>query len=256
MNQILTYWVDDQEFSVEIPNASKEVVKGVHWGDHCKLFTPAFWFSQFIMNSHFEENTKPYSSKGNLNEEIVFCMLGGFGVTVELATSAFNACKSSGLIEMLETDEETWLRVLSEPLMVNKRQQRYRYPVQKARYLANAMSYIRSNDLSNASGRQLRDKLLNIKGIGAKTAGWIARNHTDTDEVAILDIHILRAGVICGLFNDSQKVEKDYFEMESSFIEFCQKLGVSPASFDCFLWDQMRLFGKVALDTYKEISAS
>ncbi|MDZ3993341.1 hypothetical protein PspTeo4_24872 [Pseudomonas sp. Teo4] len=44
------------------------------------------------------------------------------------------------------------------------------------------------------SGRALRDWLLELPGIGYKTASWVARNWLDADDVAILDIHILRAG--------------------------------------------------------------
>ena len=42
----------------------------------------------------------------------------------------------------------------------------------------------------------LREFLLQLHGIGYKTASWIVRNFTGSDDVAIVDIHLRRAGVI------------------------------------------------------------
>ena len=44
----------------------------------------------------------------------------------------------------------------------------------------------------------LRDWLLAIPGIGPKTASWIVRNRTGSSAVAIIDVHILRAGTSAG----------------------------------------------------------
>ncbi|ACY52464.1 8-oxoguanine DNA glycosylase [Vibrio parahaemolyticus] len=255
MNQTVTYWFENQQYSLDLPGPSQEILNGISWGCYTKLFTPAFWISQFHMEAHFNKDEVHQLCRGDLKEEIVFCMLGGFGVTAELATAAFEQCRNSKLIERLETDQFAWQAVLETPVFINEKPKRYRYPKQKAIYLSEAMKYLRSSDVALLEGKTLRDELLNIKGIGAKTAGWIARNYSDADDVAIIDIHILRAGVICGIFDKSHKVERDYFDMEKRFLDFCNSTGVKPSSFDCFLWDQMRLFGKTAVDCYKDTMA-
>jgi endonuclease III len=46
----------------------------------------------------------------------------------------------------------------------------------------------------------MRQLLLSIEGIGPKTASWIVRNVMGSDDVAIIDIHILRACTGMGVF--------------------------------------------------------
>jgi hypothetical protein len=93
---------------------------------------------------------------------------------------------------------------------VNGKFIRYRYPRAKAKYLASAMTYLREKSIDVSSGRAMRDSLLPIPGVGPKTAGWVARNYLDADDVAILDIHLIRAGLLCDLFNPNQRIERDY----------------------------------------------
>ncbi|HDG1724416.1 TPA: 8-oxoguanine DNA glycosylase [Vibrio cholerae] len=253
MTQEIIYWIEDEECSISLPSPSQEILNGINWGCYTELFTPAFWVSQFLMETHFNKDDTQHICNGDLKEEIVFCLLGGFGITAELATAAFEQCKRLGLIEKLETDHFVWQSVLDTPVIINGRRKHYRYPKQKSVYLSEAMKHLRNNNIDFLAGKELRDELLKIKGIGAKTAGWITRNYSNSDDVAIIDIHIFRAGVICGIFEKSQRVERDYFDMENRFLIFCNNVGVKPSKFDCFLWDQMRLFGKIGVDCYKDV---
>lgn len=248
MSQPLHYWVGDTEFRRDMPDADIEVISGVRWGEPYTLFTPAYWLSQFWMHDLDQVSRSPYQSHGSLSEELVFCMLGGYGITAELAAAAFEVCRDAQLIARLETSEDEWIAQLQHPLVVNGKQQKYRYPNQKARYIAGAMAYLQKESLAEFSGKKLRDALLKINGVGPKTAGWVARNYLDTDEVAILDIHLIRAGLLCDVFTPSQRVERDYFEMEGRFIDFCKALEVRPAVLDCLVWDQMRAYGRLAID--------
>ncbi len=248
MSQTLHYWEGDVEIRRDMPDADAEVIPGVRWGEHCALFTPAYWLSQFWMGGLDKAIRSPYQARGTLSEELVFCMLGGYGITAELAMAAFEVCRDARLITHFEASADAWTAQLQRPLMVNGRQQKYRYPKQKARYIADAMVHLQKNPLTGFDGRGLRDELLKIKGVGPKTAGWVARNYLDTDEVAILDIHLIRAGQLCGVFTPSQRIERDYFEMEARFIDFCNALTARPAVLDCLIWDQMRAYGRLALD--------
>jgi thermostable 8-oxoguanine DNA glycosylase len=248
MSQTLHYWVGDTEIRREMPGPDDTIIPGVRWGDHWALFTPAYWLSQLWMSGLDQNSSSYYRAKGSLCDEIAFCMLGGYGIAAELATAAFENCQKAGLIERLETSAARWTAVLQQPIEVNGSSRRYRYPLQKARFLAGAMVYIQEHPISTSCGKELRDELLHIDGVGPKTAGWIARNYLDTDDVAILDIHIVRAGLLCDLFSPTQRVERNYFAMESRFIDFCRALEARPAVLDCLIWDQMRSIGRLALD--------
>jgi N-glycosylase/DNA lyase len=195
--------------------------------------------------------TSHYQARGSLHEEIVFCMLGGNGITVELATAAFESCRKSALIARGETSADKWTEVLLQPLQIDSRSRHYRFPRQKARFLAGAMAYLQDHPISTNCGKELRDCLLNINGVGPKTAAWVARNFLDADDAAILDIHLIRADLLCDLFSPSQRVDRDYFLMESRFIEFCCALDARPAVLDCLIWDQMRSVGRLAFDALK-----
>ena len=68
------------------------------------------------------------------------------------------------------------------------------------------------------------------------------RNWLDSDAVAILDIHVVRAGRFCRLFNEQDRVERSYRPMERRFLEFARALGVRASLLDILIWDQMRRY--------------
>jgi thermostable 8-oxoguanine DNA glycosylase len=109
------------------------------------------------------------------------------------------------------------------------------------------MEYVQHNELRTDSGIALRDQLMNITGVGYKIASWVARNVLDSDEIAILDIHLLRAGRLCGLFSPEHRVERHYKEMEARFILFSERLELRPAALDCLIWEDMRSAGSLPL---------
>jgi thermostable 8-oxoguanine DNA glycosylase len=89
------------------------------------------------------------------------------------------------------------------------------------------------------SGRALRDWLVKSPGIGFKTASWVARNWLDADDVAILDIHILRAGALGGFLDETLTVERDYLDLEAQFLRFSHAIGVRPSELDAVIWFEM-----------------
>jgi thermostable 8-oxoguanine DNA glycosylase len=94
-----------------------------------------------------------------------------------------------------------------------------------------------------------RKWLLTIKGIGQKTASWITRNYLNSENVAIIDIHIFRAGLIAGFFSKDLDIQKDYSKIEQIFIQFCKALEVQPSKMDALMWLQMKESNRIALKT-------
>lgn len=239
--------IRDRLVEREMPDAGSEVLNGVLWGDPWTLFTPAYWIAQAWMSEVDLNRSGGFSAKHGIVGELGFCILGGYGITAELATSAYERCWDAGLFSRYETRPEAWAAELSAPLRVGCRQMKYRYPNQKSRFLAAAMQYVQENQLRTDSGVALREQLLNIPGVGYKIASWVARNVLDSDDVAILDIHIIRAGLLCGLFSPAQRVERHYKEMEARFLLFCEKLQVRPSVLDYLIWEGMRSAGPLPL---------
>ena len=88
--------------------------------------------------------------------------------------------------------------------------------------------------------RALRDEIMTLKGIGPKTASWVVRNWRDSDQVAILDIHIVRACEHIGLFEPGWTVERHYLAMEEAFLAFAEVIGARPSLLDSVMWNVMR----------------
>ena len=253
MNRAISLIIGEQLVQREMPEAHEELLPGVPWGDPWSLFTPAYWLAQAWMTQADRATTSRYCTSGDLVNELGFCMLGGFGITAELASAAFERCRDAGLFNRLETCMEVWLTQLSERFLVNDRLIKYRYPNQKAKFLAAAMSYAKQHTFQFDSPLTLRNQLLEITGVGYKTASWVVRNVLDSDDVAILDVHLIRAGRLCGLYSEKDNVQHDYLSMERRFLSFSRGLHLRPAVLDCLIWDEMRAAGSLPIDMLNEI---
>jgi len=247
MPRTIDYLVEEKLVHQSMPDATDELMPGVRWGDPWELFSPAYWFAQAHMSGNVGQGKSRYASHGSFEEAIGFCLLGGYGIKAELAQAAFCRCRDAGLFQRRESDASVWTGELSRPLNVGKRVQRYRFPNLKAQYLASAMAYAACGAHLTLSGRDLRTNLMGLRGVGYKTASWVSRNYLDCDDVAILDIHVFRAGTLCGLFKRGYTIERHYLQLEDLFLEFCNALKVRPAILDCLIWDEMRDAGSIPL---------
>lgn len=229
----------NREQDVLLPQSSIEVVPGVEWGHHYCFGSPSYWYlmANYASLAGIHSNHRLGET---LEEEITACLLGGFGMKAELGIAAFARLKEHGILDKASNKEEI-LRLLLIPFDIGGRPHRYRYPEQKSGYISSALGKLR-NERPNISRPSLefRDWLISFDGIGLKTASWIARNYLASDDVAILDIHILRAGKLMGIFNPLQKVEKHYREMEKSFVQMAKAMDVKTSLLDALIWDQMR----------------
>lgn len=225
-------------FNVELPTADAEVIPGVPWGAMEAFPTPAYWAYQVYARRLIGDRVN-YKLGTTLKEEVGACLLGGHGIPANVGLAAFHHVKERGAFSDLPPTEESLLEWLKEPLAIDSRQVRYRFAKQKARYLYAALRKLSAEHPPLGSGKALRDWLLDIPGIGYKTASWVARNWLDADDVAILDIHILRAGLLGKFFEGNLSVERHYLELEEQFIRFSKGLGVRPSELDALMWLEM-----------------
>ncbi|WP_244860087.1 8-oxoguanine DNA glycosylase [Xanthomonas arboricola] len=230
--------LDTLSVSVDLPPAEAEVVPGVRWGLVEAFPTPAYWAYQ-VLARRIEARPIRYRLGQTLSEEVGACLLGGHGIPARAGILAFEHLRSRGAFGENVPDEETLHRWLAEPIQVDGRQIKYRFAGQKARYLASALSALSQHNPPQQSGRVLRDWLLSLPGIGYKTASWIARNFLDADDVAILDIHILRAGAFAKFLDSELTVERDYLKLEEQFLAFSKALGVRASELDAVIWWDM-----------------
>lgn len=234
---------DGRTESFDMPPPVAELFPGVPWGRFDALFTPAYWAGQAWQ--HARAGTYAPGRLGRtLAEEVTACILCGHGMPSELGLSAFERMRALDLISHPESAEaiETALRA---PFRFGARFRRYRFPRMKARALAAALPALRTMG-EHPDDRVQRDALTRLPGVGLKTASWIVRNMRASNDVAIIDVHIVRAGRIAGFIDFGWTPSRNYSEMETAFLRFARALGVDAAVLDGLMWDHMRLMGGLA----------
>ncbi len=220
----------------------EEIMPGIRYGRADELLSPAYW--QLRCATADIDDIDFVNQHGSLAEEIGFCLLGGFGVTLEVATAFYEKLKHEGVfLPDAKHREADILKMLIEPAMVKGRPHRYRFPNQRARRIHKAMAAQSTMNFETSDAVKFRDQIQSLDGVGPKTASWIARNWLDTDMIAILDIHVLRAGWTIKLFERNCSLPKDYTALERQFLVFADELQVRASVLDAVMWFDMRNFG-------------
>ena len=236
--QTMSAVLDGAVCQLQLPPSESQLLPGVCWGSFDELLTPAYWKGQAWQ--HEQLGTYADFRLGrSLPEELAACLLGGYGMPAELGLAAYRRLRDRGLLGTVPT--VTALEAaLSEPFVTARGvTRRYRFPRQKARYLAGSLQAIQKANPPD-SDLALRDLLLELPGIGPKTASWVVRNHRASNAVAIIDVHILRAGRHVGLFPVSWHPQRHYFQLEAAFLDFAAALDVPASLLDALIWDYMR----------------
>jgi N-glycosylase/DNA lyase len=227
------------------PDPNAEVIPGVKWGRPEWVPSAAYWA---VMTDLASEDDDYVCCQASLKEQVGFCMLGGFGITAEMNHAIHNRLKSAGVFapdRQISAEELTAL--LQKPVLVDGKPKRYRFPNQRGTRLADALFVLEKSPPCPDDPLKFRRALMAIRGIGPKTASWITRNWLGCDQVAILDIHIVRAGVLIGLFDPNQQVSRHYDVMETRFLAFANAIGVRPSLLDAVMWRVMRTLRRTAV---------
>ncbi|WEK34737.1 MAG: hypothetical protein P0Y53_19800 [Candidatus Pseudobacter hemicellulosilyticus] len=229
-----------------LPHVDNELLPGVKWGHYCQLYSPAFWkYMYLVYGPHIDYNNHKIGT--TIIEEIVACILGGYGMPSELGIAAFERLRSESLIKPGISFKKIH-QALNDPFELQDGSlKRYRFYNQKSKYVYNLLQRSDLDKIPLEDDGSLRTWLLSVDGIGFKTASWITRNWLQSENVAILDIHILRAGKIAGFFSGHCDVATHYLHLETSYISFCNALGVLPSNMDAIIWNYMKKTNKLAL---------
>jgi N-glycosylase/DNA lyase len=202
------------------------------WGRTDEWGSPAFWVEQ-TRRGNYEDRVDDAKADADLLSETVFCLLGGYGVTAEHARLAHQVLMAQRWVSPPSAAQVT--SVLSRPLPDGRR---YRFPRQRGQRIAAAWSAVPH---APEDPTELHEWLLDLNGVGPKTAAWIVRNFHGSDTVAIVDIWMVRALELCGVFRDSWRVDRDYASYQSAFHQYAQAGGVRPSALDMCIWEQARL---------------
>lgn len=215
------------------------------WGQEGALGTAAFWVGQTMKGG----SASSYRLGSTLAEEVAACLIGGHGISGEMTLAVFDSVRSRGL---LRTDPppsaEALEVVLREPVLLPGRERpvRYRFAAQRADRLARSLAVLAGGVPDGLAPRELRDWLMRLPGVGPKTASWVVRNLTMSDDIAIVDIHVRRAGIFAGVFDPAWRLPRGYRLFEDAFCQWADLGGVRSADLDVCIWYQLSRLGNDA----------
>lgn len=208
--------------------------RDVSWGESWEHGTAAYWLEAARRATRVAAPDRHRLTE-SLYDEVALCMLGGFGMPYELALAAFTAVHCQLLKHNPTPPESAIEAVLLQPVRVGAALRRYRFPHQRARRLSQALRYLHSTPTPNHP-LEVRDWLTCAPGIGPKTASWIVRNRWPDAPVAILDVHVLRAGVRATVFPANASVNSAYRQLEALFVAWAAVEEIRPADLDATIW--------------------
>ena len=220
----------------EVPLQGIRSMRSVMWGHAWQIGSAAYWVERTRQSAGDHPNRHRLGS--DLREEVAACVIGGFGMPYELGLAAYNEVKNQLNLTALPSQDDIE-GVLRQPLSVGGSIRRYRFPRQRAERLAAALAYIGKTDTNLMGNREMRDWLLGAPGIGLKTASWIVRNIRSSAEVAVLDIHVLRAGARAGVFPEQPAIHRQYLELEAFFLSWASVGQVPAGDLDAAIWAEM-----------------
>lgn len=213
-------------------------VRSVEWRSAAEIGSAAFWIDQ-ATRSQYPGTIRLGES---LVEEIAACLLGGHGITGEMTLAAFDAVKRSGLLHADACTAAALEAVLRQPMFLQSRSRSalYRFPVQRSQRVAEAKQIVESDPPpADLDARELRRWLTRLPGVGPKTASWIARNVLQSSDVAIIDIHVHRAGVVAGVFDTQWRLPDHYEHFEDAFCSWASHGDVPAWQLDLCIWHQL-----------------
>jgi N-glycosylase/DNA lyase len=202
-------------------------------------------------------------SEAQLWFELVSCILGS-RVRYETSHECGRHLETEGLLDIgvILKDKETAKRNISSelnksmyPPKINGKMSRYPFPDSKATFIVETCDGIYGKGkttiksiLGNSEDEfKARDLLINIcLGIGPKQASLFLRNISYAENLAILDIHIIKYMKFLGLFEgnrDSLTLHR-YVVNEKEMLSYANSINKKLSHLDLAIWIVMRVVQK------------
>lgn len=189
--------------------------------------------------------------------ELVLSILGSQN-KYEVALKFANVIKEENIltnytsINDIKRLEDKLEEIFTTPQNVENSMVKYRFPKTRAKYIAYSLFFLEDSGgikkiLKNSkSTLDIRKFIVkNIKGMGPKQASHFLRNIGFSNNIAVLDVHILRYMNIQGVISEEYKSTsslKVYEYLELKLIKFLEFI-LAPIGFiDQAIWIVMRVY--------------
>lgn len=203
------------------------------------------------------EHPRSCHAEQDLWTELVACILGS-RVRYETATAALRRLLRAGLLELdylagnVDATAEEIAAALRELPGTDGASASYPFPNIRARHICESYGefyrhgaclgdLLRRHESALLMRRQLVAK---AAGIGAKQASLFLRNVGHSDDLAVLDVHVLRYMRLMGLRESEEPPRslRAYENTEECLRSHAGEAGYSLGSFDYAVWVVMRTF--------------
>ncbi len=201
------------------------------------------------------------ASESDLLFELVACILGS-QVHYEVALAAAEKIRNVGLLENpteqygFSDYEMAVYNILKQPLHAPcwpPAGRSYRFAKIRANHITRTLwaVYLNGDSLHGIlhnckTAREARRSVVTVGvGIGPKQASLFLRNIGFTDELAILDIHLLRFMNLLGLIDRTIRTVssiRKYEIMEKHLLNYAKRVGYSLGCVDQAIWIVMRVY--------------
>lgn len=206
----------------------------------------------------------PLTRERELWRELVSCILGS-RVPYNQALSATEHLTNLGLLEAAERgkvgapyERRLW-RALARPMpnaMPGAEPLCYRFPKLRANHISRTAASIYDDRSSltailrtSSAPQDVRARLVSLAvGIGPKQASLFLRNIGYSDDLAVLDVHVLRYMAVMGLRGKHDRSPArlaEYEHAECLFRAHSREIGYAVGCVDVAVWIVMRLLPEV-----------
>jgi len=221
--------------------------------------------SDYVDNNHKEQINWNNFSEEQLWKGLVSCILGS-RVRFETASACVQHLFQIGLLNPLriikepKKSERLLEKELSMPIFTpfnGNRGRRYRYSKSKASYIVRTALKIYKENNSNLKSLliecsdeyEARNVIVdNAVGIGYKQASLFLTNIYYSENLAILDSHVIRYMILLRMVTNDLRLEmsnkKTYVSLEEQLQNYATLNGKSLSTLDIAIWVVMRLVQK------------
>ncbi|MCP4369803.1 MAG: DNA lyase [Deltaproteobacteria bacterium] len=200
--------------------------------------------------------SKTDHSESKLWEELVCCLLSS-QVKFELSQAVTENIKRNGFLDLKVIDssyEDRLREILRSQVKIDNRAVKYRFPNAKAKQIATARDNIYGSGISlqkilgeYSDPSELRIALVNlVPGLGMKQASMYLRNVSNSFELAVIDVHVLRYMNVLNLVKKipSTISKAQYLVKENMLTKYAEKFGYPVGCVDYAIWIVMRVARK------------
>ena len=181
-------------------------------------------------NRIFEESDK------KIFAELAFCLC----TPQSKATSCWNAVSSLAKNNLLLTGNEEQIKPFLNSVRFGDKKSKYIVDARDI-FAKDSKLQIKEKLKSFKTSREARDWLVeNIKGFGMKESSHFLRNIGIGNDLAILDVHILKKLEKYGVIDKIPKslTPKKYLKIEAQMKDFSKSIGIPFDELDLVLWSK------------------